>query len=60
MVVVFWTFDILCGICLYCEGGAGMARKAVQTIKHNNDLSDSMLAVVNIGSLFSYAEEGLG
>lgn len=36
-----------------------MARKAVQAIKQNKVLSDSMLTVVDIGSLFSYVEEGL-
>ena len=37
-----------------------MARKAVQAIKQNKDLSDSMLTIVDIGSLFSYVKEGLG
>ena len=50
---------MLCGICLYCEGGAKMARYAVHTIKQNKVLSDSMSALVDVGSLFSYAEEGL-
>lgn len=35
-----------------------MARYAVQTIKHNKVLSDSILTLVDVGSLFSYVEEG--
>ena len=58
-VLYCWTYRILCGICLYCEGGAEMARKAVQAIKQNKVLSDSISTIVDIGSLFSYAEEGL-
>lgn len=49
---------MLCGICLYCEGGAEMARYAVQAIKQNKDLSDSISTLVDVGSLFSYVEEG--
>ena len=45
---------------MYCEGGAEMARYAVQAIKQNKVLGDSTLALVDVGSLFSYAEEGLG
>lgn len=37
-----------------------MARKAVQTIKFNKVLSDSISTFVDVGSLFSYAKEGLG
>ena len=37
-----------------------MARYAVQTIKHNKVLSDSILTLVDVGSLFLYKEEGLG
>ena len=37
-----------------------MARKAVRTIKQNKVLSDSTLALVDVGSLFSYVEEVLG
>lgn len=36
-----------------------MARKVVQTIKHNKVLSDSISMLVDVGSLFSYVEEGL-
>ena len=36
-----------------------MARKAVQTIKFNKVLSDSISMLVDVGSLFSYVEEGL-
>ena len=43
---------------MYCEGGAEMARKAVQAIKQNKVLSDSISALVDVGSLFSYVEEG--
>ena len=37
-----------------------MARKAVQAIKQNKDLSDSTSTLVDVESLFSYVEEGLG
>ena len=37
-----------------------MARKAVQTIKLNKTWSDSTLALVDVGSLFSYVEEEIG
>ena len=37
-----------------------MARKAVQTIKHNKVLSDSISTLVDVGSLFLYEEGGLG
>ena len=37
-----------------------MARKAVQAIKLNKDLSDSISTFVDVGSLFSYVEEELG
>jgi len=58
--VFIWTFKNPCGICLYCEGGAEMARKAEQAIKQNKVLSDSTSTLVDVGSLFSYVEEGLG
>jgi len=37
-----------------------MARYAVQVIKQNKVLSDSISMLVDVGSLFSYVEEGLG
>lgn len=37
-----------------------MARKAVQTIRFNKVLSDSISTLVDIESLFSYVKEGLG
>jgi len=45
---------------VYCKGGAEMARKAEQAIKQNKVLSDSTSTLVDVGSLFSYVEEGLG
>lgn len=45
---------------MYRKGGAEMARYAVQAIKQNKVLSDSISTLVDVGSLFSYAEEGLG
>ena len=57
-----WTYEILCGTVVYCEGGAEMARVAVQAEKLNKYKisSDSTSTLVDVGSLFSYAEEGLG
>lgn len=55
-----WTYEILCGTVVYCEGGAEMARYVVQAIKLNKDLSDSISTLVDVGSLFLYVEEGLG
>jgi len=36
-----------------------MARKVVQALKQNKVLGDSTSMVVDVGSLFSYVEEGL-
>ena len=46
-----WTCENLCGMLLYCKGGAHMARKLNKTNK-----SDFITVTAVVQSLFSYAE----
>ena len=45
--IILWTSQNLCGICLYCKGGADMARK-VNTIKKSG------FAPIGVEPLFTY------
>ncbi len=49
MFLFSWTSENLCGMLLYCKGGADMARK-------ENTIKKSGFALNGVESLFSYGE----